>query len=102
VANIVVQRVPYKTVFLSRKYGLTTTSARVIGSGPALMLSAPATGTSPGSAGAAVRGTWSKPGLRAVTVYLDRHGRPVGFQPGPTWVILVPPGTRVTAAGSGS
>jgi hypothetical protein len=93
VANIVVQRVPYKTVFLSRKYGLTTTSARVIGSGRALMLSAP---------GTAARGTWSKPGLRAVTVYLDASGRPVGFQPGPTWVILAPPGTRVSTAGGRS
>ena len=39
VANVVVQNVPYKTVFLSRKLGLTTTSARVVGSGSALIAS---------------------------------------------------------------
>ncbi len=44
-ANLVVQDVPYKTVFLSRKLGLTTTSARVIGSGSALIASATASGT---------------------------------------------------------
>ena len=61
VANVVVQDVPYKTVFLSHKYGLTTTSARVIGSGSALIVSG--TGTAAGSSGTAVKGTWSKPGL---------------------------------------
>lgn len=100
VTNIVVQKVPYKTVFLSRKYGLTTTSARVIGSGSALMLSE--TGPAGASAGAAVKGTWSKPGIRDVTNYLDASGRPVGFQRGTTWVILAPPGTQISTAGSRS
>ena len=49
VANVVVQEVPYKTVFLSHKFGLTTTSARVVGSGSALMLSG--TGTTAGNSG---------------------------------------------------
>ena len=100
VANIVVQKLPYKTVFLSRKYGLTTTSARVIGSGGALMLSE--TGPAGQSAGTAVKGTWSKPGIRDVTDYLDASGRPVGFQRGTTWVVLAPPGTQVSTAGSAS
>jgi hypothetical protein len=100
VANIVVQKVPYKTVFLSRKYGLTTTSARVIGSGSALMLSE--TGPSNGTTGTAVKGTWSKPGIHDVTNYLDANNRPVGFQRGTTWVILAPPGTRISTAGSKS
>jgi hypothetical protein len=98
VANIVVQKVPYKTVFLSRKYGLTTTSARVIGSGSALMLSE--TGPAGRGTGAAVKGTWSKPGLHDVTNYLDANSRPVGFQRGTTWVILAPPGTQISTAGS--
>ena len=98
VANIVVQKVPYKTVFLSHKYGLTTTSARVIGSGSALMLSE--TGPAGQSTGAAVRGTWSKPGIHAVTDYLDANHRPVGFQRGATWVILAPPGTQISTARS--
>jgi hypothetical protein len=102
VSNIVVQSTPYKTVYLSRKYGLTTTSARVIGSGAALMLSG--TGRSPGGgpSGVAVKGTWSKPGIRDVTNYLDSSGTPVGFQRGSTWVILVPPGTKISTAGSRS
>ena len=97
-ANIVVQKVPYKTVFLSHRYGLTTTSARVIGSGSDLILSE--TGPAGGSAGAAVKGTWSKPGIHAVTAYLDANNRPVGFRPGATWVILAPPGTRISTARS--
>lgn len=100
VANIVVQKVPYKTVFLSRKFGLTTTSARVIGSGSALMLSE--TGPAGGSAGVAVKGTWSKPGLHDVTNFLDASGRPIGFQRGTTWVILAPPGTQISTAGNRS
>jgi hypothetical protein len=98
--NIVVQKVPYKTVFLSHKLGLTTTSARVIGSGSALMLSEaglPGRGT-----GAAVKGTWSKPGIRDVTNYLDANSSPVGFQRGSTWVILAPPGTQISTAGGRS
>lgn len=100
VANVVVQDVPYKTVFLSRKYGLTTTSARVVGSGSALIVSE--TGATGGSSGTAVRGTWSKPGLRDVTAYLDASNTPIGFQRGTTWVILAPPGTRAAISGSRS
>ena len=97
VTNVVVQNVPYKTVFLSRKYGLTTSSARVIGTGSALILSG--TGTGAGSSGTAVKGTWSKMGLRSVTAYLDASNTPIGFQRGTTWVILAPPGTRASTSG---
>jgi hypothetical protein len=96
VANVVVQDVSYKTVFLSRKYGLTTGSARVVGSGSALILSGA------GRSGTAVKGTWSKPGLRDVTAYLDAKNTPIGFQRGTTWVILAPPGTRTATAGGRS
>jgi Protein of unknown function (DUF3048) C-terminal domain/Protein of unknown function (DUF3048) N-terminal domain len=97
VANVVVQDVPYKTVFLSRKYGLTTSSARVVGSGSALIVSG--AGTAAGSSGTAVQGTWSKMGLRSVTAYLDARNTPIGFQRGTTWVILAPPGTRASTSG---
>ncbi len=135
VANVVVQDVPYKTVYLSRKYGLTTTSARVIGSGSALIASG--TGAAAGSSGTAasgqpasgqpasgqpasgqrasgqrasgqpasgtaVWGTWSKPGLHDVTAFLDAKNTPIGFQPGTTWVILAPPGTRAAISGGRS
>ena len=99
VANVVVQHVAYKTVFLSRKYGLTTSSARVIGSGSALILSGTATA---GGSGTAVKGTWSKPGLHDVTAYLDARNTPIGFQRGATWVILAPPGTRTSTSGGRS
>ena len=110
VANIVVQNVPYKTVYLSRKYGLTTTSARVIGSGSALIVSGtPAAAGSTGTAasggtasGTAVWGTWSKPGLHGVTSYLDSRNTPIGFQHGTTWVILAPPGTHAAISGGRS
>ena len=100
VANLVVQNVPYKTVFLSRKFGLTTTSARVVGSGSALIVSE--TGAAAGSSGTAVWGTWSKPGLHDVTAYLDASNTPIGFQRGTTWVILAPPGTRAAISGGRS
>jgi hypothetical protein len=96
VANLVVQTVPYKDVNLSTRYGLTVPSARVIGRGSALILSA--TGGEPGStrSGVAVQGSWAKPGIQKITAYVDSRGVLVGFQPGPTWVILAPPGTQVT------
>jgi hypothetical protein len=95
VANLVVQSVPYKTVNLSTRYGITAPSARVIGRGAALMLSA--TGGQPGRArsGVAVEGTWAKLGIAKITGYVDSHGVLVGFQPGPTWIILAPAGTQV-------
>ena len=101
VANLVVQTVPYKNVNLSTRYGLTVPSARVTGRGSALMLSA--TGGQPGStrSGVAVRGSWAKPGIQKITEYVDSRGVLVGFQPGPTWVILAPPGTQVTTTPEG-
>ena len=100
VANVVVQDVPYKTVFLSHKFGLTTSSARVVGSGSALIVSG--AGTAAGNSGTAVKGTWSKMGLRSVTAYLDARNTPIGFQRGTTWVILAPPGTRASTSGGRS
>ncbi len=91
VANLVVQVVPFKTVYLSRKYGQTAPSARVVGSGPVTVFSGSASG---GSRGTAAAGTWVKPGLAAVTNYLDAAGALMGFTPGPTWIVLAPAGTR--------
>ncbi len=96
VANLVVQIVAFKTVYLSRKYGETAQSARVIGKGPATVFS----GTAPGaSGGTAAAGSWAKPGLTAVTNYFDAAGLPMTFEPGPTWVVLAPAGTRTSQAG---
>jgi hypothetical protein len=96
VANLVVQVVSFKTVYLSRKYGETAQSARVIGKGPATVFS----GTAPGGSGAtAAAGSWAKPGLTAVTNYFDAAGAPMTFEPGPTWIVLAPAGTRTSQAG---
>jgi len=96
VANLVVQIVSFKTVYLSRKYGETTLSARVIGTGQAMVFS----GTAPGGdAGTAAAGTWSKPGIAAVTNYFDAAHLPMDFTPGPTWIVLAPAGTRTSQAG---
>jgi hypothetical protein len=95
VANVIVQTVPYKAVNLNRRLGMTVPSARVIGTGHALVLSA-ALGARAGGTGVAVHTTWSKPGRRQVTNYLDARGVPVGLQPGSTWVVLAPPGTQIS------
>jgi hypothetical protein len=96
-ANLVVQVVAFKTVYLSRKYGQTTQSARVIGTGPATVFSTRPPGAAPG--GSAAAGTWDKPGLAAVTNYFDASHLPMDFAPGPSWIVLAPAGTRIIQAG---
>jgi len=93
-ANVIVQTVPYKEVNLSARLGIKVPSARVIGAGRALVLSG-TTGAA-GHTGVAVHAAWSKPGSQQVTNYLDARSTPVGLQPGPTWVILAPAGTRIS------
>ena len=96
VANLIVQIVSFKTVYLSRKYGQTTQSARVVGTGQTVVFS----GTAPGGGGGtAAAGTWTKPGLAAVTNYFDATHLPMDFTPGPTWIVLTPTGTRTSQAG---
>jgi Protein of unknown function (DUF3048) N-terminal domain/Protein of unknown function (DUF3048) C-terminal domain len=101
VANLIVQIVDFKTVYLSRKYGQTAQSARAIGTGPATVFSAASAGTATpgGSGGTAAAGTWVKPGLTTVTNYLDASGVPMDFAPGPTWIMFTPAGTRIIPAG---
>ena len=96
VANLVIQIVPFKTIYLSHRYGLTTQSARVIGRGQATVFSGKAPG---GGGGSAASATWVKPSLAAVTNYLDSAGVLLDFAPGPTWIVLAPAGTRITQAG---
>lgn len=100
VANLIVQIVSYKDVFLSRRYGLTEPSARVIGKGSAEAFSGIADSAARGPGGLAASGKWSKPGLRYVTDYVDAQGFPMHFQPGTTLVILAPGGTRIHTAGA--
>ena len=98
VANLVVQIVSFKTVYLSRKYGETAQSALMVGTGQATVFS----GTTPGGAGGtAAAGSWHKPGLAAVTNYFDAAHLPMSFEPGPTWIVLAPAGTRTSQATGG-
>lgn len=97
VANLVVQIVAFKTVYLSHRYGQTTQSARPIGTGRVTVFSAMAPG---GSTGSAAAGVWSKPGLSAITNYFDTAHVPMNFEPGPTWIVLAPAGTQASQAGA--
>jgi hypothetical protein len=95
-ANVIVQIVPFKTIYLSRKNGQTTQSARVVGDGQATVFS----GTTPGgTGGTSAAGSWHKPGLAAVTNYFDAAHLPMSFGPGPTWIILAPGGTTISPSG---
>lgn len=96
VVNLVVQTVSYKQVPASRGQSIMVPSAKVTGTGRVTVFSGTASG---GSAGTAASGTWSRPGLHDVTNYLGGNGLPMAFVPGPTWVVLAPAGTRVTASG---
>jgi hypothetical protein len=95
-ANVVIQTVPYQRLTVSRRQGIFVRNARVLGTGRAEVLSGSAPG---GSGGTAAAGTWSKPNSGDVTNYFDSHGSLMMLQPGPTWIILAPPGTHVGASG---
>jgi Protein of unknown function (DUF3048) C-terminal domain/Protein of unknown function (DUF3048) N-terminal domain len=95
VANLVVQRVPYKEIGVNRRRGISVSTPHVVGSGAAEVFSGSVSG---GSGGTAAPGTWSKPRGGLVTNYIDSGGSLMAFQPGPTWVILAPPGTHVSTS----
>jgi hypothetical protein len=79
---------------VSHRSGTTVPSARLIGRGTVEVLSGSA-----GGSGTAAPGTWSKPHLNQLTNYIDDGGYPMAFQPGPTWVIFAPKGTKVSTSG---
>jgi hypothetical protein len=95
-ANVIVQIVPFKTVYLSRKEGETTQTARVVGDGPVTVFSGTTAG---GAGGTSAVGRWHKPGLAAVTNYFDAAHLPMSFGPGPTWIVLAPAGTTISQSG---
>ena len=84
--NLVIQTVLYKTLTPSK--GAAVASATVIGNGASTVL----------AANLAVKGTWGRPALLQTTSYADSAGLPFSLQPGPTLVLLVPAGTKVTLA----
>lgn len=92
VANLVIQTVPYKAAYLDKGEGITAPTAEVLGTGNAEVL----------SGDVAAAGTWGKRSLANVTNYFGKNGSPMELEPGPTWVILAPPGTQVKTAGGQS
>lgn len=85
-ANLILQTVPYKEVRL-RQPDRTAQSARVLGRGSCTAVSGAA--TTPCS--------WYKRSATAVTGYVDAASVPLRFAAGPTWVLLLPPGTKIAA-----
>jgi Protein of unknown function (DUF3048) N-terminal domain/Protein of unknown function (DUF3048) C-terminal domain len=98
VSNLIIQTAAYKTVYLSRRYGVTAASARTVGSGPVLVVTGAADTTASGRGGLAAVGTWHRPGMNALTSYVDARDLPMALQPGPTWVIFAPSDSRVQTA----
>jgi Protein of unknown function (DUF3048) N-terminal domain/Protein of unknown function (DUF3048) C-terminal domain len=82
-ANVVIQFVPYEIVGCCDASGASIPEGQLIGEGDAWLL----------SAGRLVEGRWQKPSADAVTTYTDPAGIPFRLTPGPTWVVLAPPGT---------
>ena len=99
-ANLVVQTVNYKQVFLSHREGITVPSARVMGTGRAMVFTGLAGTAATGRLGLATAATWSKRTLGDVTNYLSQDYSLLSFAPGPTWIILAPVGTRISAGAS--
>ena len=99
-ANLVVQMVNYKQVFLSHREGITVPSARVMGTGRAMVFTGLAGTAATGRLGLVTAATWSKRTLGDVTNYLSRDYSLLSFAPGPTWIILAPVGTRISAGAS--
>jgi hypothetical protein len=88
VANLVVQSVSYKGIGLHH----SVPNAEAIGGGQVQVFS----GSAGGSGGTAATGTWSRPHANDVINFLGSDGTPMALQPGSTWIILAPAGTRVS------
>ena len=86
VRNLVVQTVEYKAVTLKDPIR-SAQSARVLGRGSCYAF----------SADRYTRCSWYKRSATGLTNYADTAGVPLRFAPGPTWVVLVPPGSALVA-----
>jgi hypothetical protein len=82
--NVIVQVMPYRSV-LDRSHGTPVRSPVIVGTGSCQVVSLDQT----------VDCIWSKPGRAKLTNYVDAAGVPLQFAAGPTWVLLVPPGSTV-------
>jgi len=84
VANLILQTVPYKEVRL-RQPDRIAQSARVLGRGACTAV----------SAGTVTPCSWYKRSATAVTGYVDAAAVPLRFAAGPTWILLLPPGSKI-------
>jgi hypothetical protein len=83
--NLVLQFVQYKSVQLHHPYGRYVPSARVLGSGRAVVA----------TDGKALDGIWRKAGPTRLTTYATSHGIIARLATGPTVIALVPVGSKV-------
>ena len=86
-ANLIVQTVAYKAVTLKNPLR-SAQSARILGRGSCAAF----------SGGSYTTCHWYKRSPTALTGYTDAAGAVLRFAPGPSWVLLTPPGTQVVAA----
>jgi hypothetical protein len=84
VANLILQNVQYKQVLL-RDPDRFAQSARVLGRGSCTAV----------SGGTATPCSWYKRSATAVTGYVDAAAVPLRFAPGPTWIVLLPAGSKL-------
>jgi hypothetical protein len=86
--NVILQFVPYRDTAIHDTSGAVSPEAIIDGDGDAWLMSGPAI----------VKGRWHRAAPGEVTAFTDASGAPMGLQPGPTWVSLVPIGRVPTVA----
>ena len=86
VKSVVVMMTPYKTALDHFPKGHLFNVPKVFGRGNAWVV----------SGGQSSTGTYDHPGPASVANLVDRAGFPMLLTPGRVWVMLVPPGTKVT------
>jgi hypothetical protein len=80
--NVIVQFTSYSATAYRDRANSPVDEANVVGSGDAWFL----------SDGKIVQGRWSRAGADDITSYTDSAGAAMKFQPGHSWISLVPPG----------
>ncbi|MGC4806596.1 DUF3048 domain-containing protein [Micromonospora sp. DT233] len=86
VATVAVLTMDYRTITVRKPSPRQLPSAKVYGSGPAVVVSGPAS----------AKGAWSKPGQKMVCNITDSAGYQVRPQAGPAWVIYAPATAKVS------
>jgi hypothetical protein len=84
--NVVVQTTAYPLAVVPHSGRVEEANPTVFGAGVAVSM----------PAGAVLHGSWNRARAASVTGYVDSHHQAVAFAPGSTWVVLAPPGTKVT------